>query len=182
MSRPSLRASWLDVLNGALLVVAVALAAWSLCLGRASPPGRLLLPLLGAGDSPMALQRPGGGHDTARLKAAALGDYVTVEDLVRGALALQKGSASGVPALEPSERARVQEILQRAAEHRDALFQAEEALLAAERDLNESARALADALGPAQREWIRAQRNAVSVGERERAYWRELDELLGARP
>lgn len=169
----------LGALNFLLLGVALLLALLLVC--QKTPPSVRLIPLLGPGESPAELQRPGGASQVLRSRVAGIGEYLTIEDLIRGALALEQGKLSA-PSLTEIERRHLKALLEQASAHRDELLAIEEEINRLDRELDATARGMADTLTPAQREWIRAQRNVVSVGNRERLYWQELDSLLGDSP
>lgn len=149
------------------LVQAVALAAraWQ------GPPA---LPL------PVAVP-PGQDADLAlRAQVATVGDWVTVEDLARGALALERGELPGVAPLTDGERAELRALVEQAERDRAELLRVEGELMAAQDALDAQARALAASLTPEQRAWVVEQRDVVSVGQVEAAYWAELATLLEA--
>ncbi|MFZ5477116.1 MAG: hypothetical protein ACOZNI_10105 [Myxococcota bacterium] len=108
---------------------------------------------------------------------AALGETITVEDLARGTLALEEGHLPGAAPLFAGERDRARALFARAAAQRDELLRIEGEIAAAEARLGDDARAIAATLTPEQRAWVVAQRDRVSVGQVERAYW---DALLAA--
>jgi hypothetical protein len=112
---------------------------------------------------------------------ATVGDWVTIEDLARGALALESGEVLDGPRLSEAERADLRAIVQRAEEHRAALLRVEGELRAAQDQLDARARALAASLTPEQRAWVVQQRDSVSVGQLEAAYWAELASMLAER-
>lgn len=125
---------------------------------------------------------PGQDADAAlRAQVATLGDWVTVEDLARGALALERGDLPGVPALDEDERAELRALVAQAERDRNELVRVEGELRAAQDELDQRALALAASLTPEQRAWVYAQRDAVSVGQVERAYWAELAAVLEER-
>ena len=167
----------LDVATTALLVVAVALAV---ALAARSGGGRAYLPIQSPGDPPGALHGPGRAEAALQSKLVAVGDYLTVEDLARGALALERGELPGAPPLTGGERARLATLLAEADAHRTELLNLEGEIARVEGELGALARALAASLTPAQRDWIRAQRDRVSVGEVERAYWDAALQAVGA--
>lgn len=133
------------------------------------------VPLLSAGDPPGSLQGDGAA---ARVLAerAGVGEYVTVEDLARGALALRGGDLDGAAPLTAEEEARLGPALAQASADRTELLKIEGEIADAEGRLVEQARAIAATLTPEQRAWIVANRDMVSVGQVEQAYW---DELVG---
>ena len=106
-----------------------------------------------------------------------MGDFLTIEDLARGVLALDGGEHGGLSA---AERDALGPVVAEAVAHRQALLDNEAALAAAEAELDAAAREILAALGPEQQAWILAQRDQVSVGEVEGAYWVELARRLEA--
>lgn len=163
----------MKALDGALVVLAVvALVQTGMLLG-ARGEVRAYVPLLAAGDPPGALSGDGAA---ARVLAdrAGVGEYITVEDLGRGVLALRDGSLEGASPLTPAEEARLGPALAQAAADRAELLKIEGQIAAAEAELVTKARAIAATLTPEQRAWIVANRDIVSVGQVEQAYWDEL--------
>lgn len=141
------------------------------------------LPVMGPADSTPAMQGPSGAERALDAKLAVVGDYLTVEDLARGVLALQEGRLPGVPPLTGDEAARVKALVATADAHRVELLEVEGALADAERDQDETARKIAATFTPEQAAWVAAQRDKVSVGGIEAAYWKELaDSLPPAAP
>lgn len=163
-----------------VLLLTLAFAQAVVLATRTNPAVRAYLPLMGPQDPPGALQGPGAAEAALRAGIATVGPAVTVEDLARGALALERGELTGAAPLTEAERERVLAIVQRADRHRDELLAAEARLASAEAALADRARAIAATLTPEQRAWIVAQRDAVSVGQVERAYWDEL--LIALEP
>ena len=165
------------------LPLALALLALALALPLAlRPSGEALrlLPLLGPHDPPGALQGPGEAERALQARAAAIGDYLTIEDLARGVLLLERGELPGVSPLSEAERQEVARLLAEADAHRGELLELEQQIAAADEALGELATRLAWSLSPEQRAALRSQRNRVSVGEVERAYWDELFQVLEA--
>lgn len=109
---------------------------------------------------------------------ATVDEVVTIEDLVRGCLAMRRGDLAGVP-LSAADTARLDALLHTADEHRAALLAADQDVAAKEAKLDAKVAELAATLTPEQKAWIQAHRDAVSVGSVEAAYW---DELLRAAP
>lgn len=167
-----------------LLIVLLVAAMVQALLLLVSAPGeqRSWLALQRAGDPPGALGRPGGAEQVLRTRIAALGEYLTVEDLVRGALALERGELEDAPALDDGERRELAELLAEAAGERDELLRVEGEIRRIDRELAQGARQLAASLTPEQRAWVLQQRDAVSVDRLERAYWDELARLLREEP
>lgn len=168
------RAGW-DRLT---LVLGIA-ALLQVLLLLARDQGVLLLPLLGAQEPPGALQGPGLAEGRVQARAAAVGDYVNVEDLARGLLAAEQG-VPGVPPLTEAERAEVAPLIAEAERHRQELLATEQRLAGAQQALAEQARRIAAGLTPEQRAWILAERDRISVGGIEAAYWEALLAEIGA--
>ncbi|MDP2310248.1 MAG: hypothetical protein Q8P18_29805 [Pseudomonadota bacterium] len=166
-------------LDGLLVVLLVVALVQAVLLGAGGGAVRAYVPLLGEADPPGHLQAPGGAARALAAKAAAVGEFITVEDLARGVLALSEGSVAGAAPLTDAERAAIAPIVRKAAEDRQALLVVEGEIAELEARLQERARGIAATLTPEQRAWIVAQRDAVSVGEVEQAYW---DELLALAP
>lgn len=169
---------WLDRLSGALLLLALVLAG--LLLRRDLETPVATLPLLDAAAPPGALQGPGEAEAALRAKVMVLGDYYTVEDLARGVLALEQGGLDGVAPLSDGEREAVAALLREADQHRTELLALEEQIRGAEAELGEIGIQLAASLTPEQRARVIAQRDQVSVGEVERAYWDAVLNALAA--
>lgn len=169
-----------EVVLGVLLLVGLGEAA--LLAARATQTPRVLLPLLVPGDAPGELFQPGGATRVLVGRTAGIGDYVTVEDLARGALAASKGELPGAPPLTEGERARLSELVARADTHRRELLATEAELAAAEREMDAAALAVLRTLDADQRAWLLAHRDQTSVGQVEAEYWAELLETLGAPP
>ncbi|MES2644328.1 MAG: hypothetical protein V4850_32885 [Myxococcota bacterium] len=165
------RAQLLDGVLVALLGVALAQAV---LLAAGGGTVRAYVPLLGADDPPGQLQADGGAARALAAKAAVVGEFVTIEDLARGVLALENGSLPGAAPLTAAERAALAPLVRQAAEDRLALLAVEGEIAAVEASLQDRARRIAETLTPEQRAWIVAQRDVVSVGELEQAYWDEL--------
>jgi len=162
------------LLLGLALVQAVALA-----LRPPSGDVRAWIPLLGRDDPAGDLGAPGGAERAVRARTAALGDYLTVEDLARGVIALQDGSLPGAPPLSAAEREQVSALLRRADEHRAELLRVEAEIAEAEAHLAALAARMAAGLTPEQRAWVERRRDAVSVGQVERAYWDQARRAVG---
>lgn len=168
-----------DGLAAVLAVVALIQAGLLLSQER----GAVLLPLLSAEERPGALQGPGLAEARVQSRAALVGDYVNVEDLARGLLAA--AGAPGVPGVAPltaAERADLAGLIQQAEQHRQELLAVEQKLAAAQQTLAEQARAVAAALTPEQRAWVLAERDRISVGGIEAAYWAMLLEEIQKPP
>lgn len=165
-------------LDGLVVVLLVAALVQAGLLLRGGIDRRYV-PLLAAGDPPGSLQGPGATARVMRTKGAAIGEILTIEDLARGALALQEGPLGGAPALSASERERLRPLIEKGAADRQALLDAERKIADVQAQIQEKAAAIAATLTPEQRAWIIANRDTVSVGQVEQAYW---DELLGAQP
>lgn len=169
----------LDALLVGLLVVALAQAG---LLAAGGGTLRAYVPLLAAQDPPGQLQADGGAARALAAKAAVVGEFVTIEDLARGVLALENGTLAGAAPLTAAERDALAPLVRRAAEDRLALLAVEGEIAQVEADLQERARRIAATLTPEQRAWIAAQRDVVSVGEVEQAYWDELLTLSAPPP
>lgn len=138
------------------------------------------VPVMAPTDSTQAMQAPGGAERALAVKLARVGDYLTVEDLARGVLAIQQGRLQGAQPLTVDELAKLKSRVASADEHRTALLEAEAALAKAEADQDATARQIAATLTPEQKAWVLAQRDNVSVGGVEAAYWQELAAVLDA--
>jgi len=169
--------AWLDRVTLLVLVATAGLLA-----GDALSPRRLVarawVPLLMPADPPGALHAPEADTQAIHARAASVGEVLTIEDLVRVALALETGRADAVglgdvPPLTADERARLRALLDQADQHRRDLLAAEADLAQAEGALGDAAARLAATLTPAQRRWILDNRDEVSVGAIEEAYWAE---------
>lgn len=167
----------LDVALVLALVVGGVLAGR---LALRADAGVVYLPVMGPMDSTPAMQGPGGAERALDAKLATVGDYLTVEDLARGVLALQEGRLPGVPPLTADEAARVKALVATADAHRVELLEVEGALADAEREQDETARKIAATFTSEQAAWVVAQRDKVSVGGIEAAYWKELADTLAA--
>ncbi|MCB9762478.1 MAG: hypothetical protein H6739_21955 [Alphaproteobacteria bacterium] len=152
-------------------LAALALLQASALALRAPASPRAPLPLMGADAPPGALQGPGEAERTLRAQAVAIGDFLTIEDLARGVLLLERGELADAPPLSGAERDEVARLLAQADAHRTELLQIEGEIAAVDAELAEVAARLAASLTPAQRQWVVARRDQVSVGEVERAYW-----------
>lgn len=169
-----------DVLLVALLMVAM-IQAVRLAISPAGS-GQAFVPLLRAGTPIESVQGPGSADRALTTEVAVLGDWLSVEDLCRGVLALEQGELTGVAPLSPAERTRVAELVAAADAHRKALLEVEAQLAASEVALGDEARRIAATLTPEQRTWVQTQRDNVSVGQVEAAYWAELGTVLAAPP
>lgn len=169
---------WLDRLT--LLLLAVALVQ-AVLLGTSGGNLRQPFALLQMQDPPQTLQGPGSLDLAVQAKLGTVGEVITIEDLVRGSLALQKGQLPGVAPLSADEQQKLATLVQQAAAHRDALLKVEGELAQSELSLAEQARAIAATLTPEQVADIAARRDQVSVGSIERAYWDALLSSLPAR-
>ncbi len=160
-----------DRLVVVLLALAVVLAG--ALLGRRASTPMVLLP---------ATVRPGEDADLVVYgQVARVGDWLTIEDLVRGALALETGKLAGPP-LTDAERAELHALVIQADQHRRELLELEVELRATQEALDARARAVAASLTPEQRAWVLAERDRVSVGSVEAAYWADLAQILAAGP
>lgn len=157
-----------------LFLLALAFAEAVVLVARTRPDVRAWLPLQAAEDPPGALQGPDAATQALRARVAAVGPAVTIEDLARGTLALERGELPGVAPLSDRERAEVLALVQAADKHRDELLAVEADLAAAEAELTAKARVIAAGLTPTQRAWVMTRRDQVSVGQVEKAYWDEL--------
>lgn len=163
-----------DFISMILLFVALAQALY-----LAQPAMGGLLPLLKPGAAPGALQGPGAVEAGLRSQTAWVGDYVNIEDLVRGTLALEQGKLTGVAPLSDAERQALSTVMAQADQHRQELLSVESQIAAKEAELSENARQMAQQLSPEQRAWILAERDRVSVGGIEAGYWAELIKVMG---
>ncbi len=165
---------WPDRVSLAVLVLALGILCHEHLLG-APTAEHAAIPLLLPSDPPGSLHVPGADERALRARAASVGEVITIEDLVRLAVLLEegRGAEAGVelPPLTKEERAALRARIRTAEEHRRALLAAEGDLAAADRALRDAATQLAAGLSPDQRAWVQANRNAVSVGEVEEAYW-----------
>lgn len=164
----------LDGLSLLLLLATAAVLAWP----GAPSPARVQVPLLVPADPPSSLHSPGADERAIQARALAIGEVVTIEDLVRGVLALDSETPQGLPPLSEAERAELRQLLARASEHRDALLAVEGQLGAAEDRLDAAARELAGQLSPDQRAWIQGNRDQISVQGVEEGYWKQAQEGL----
>jgi hypothetical protein len=164
----------------AVLVLLVLAVLQAVLLAFRPPPGRSFLALFGRGENPALLSAEGGAERAVASKVAAVGDYLTIEDLVRGTLLLEEGRLPGVQALSPGERKRVATLMATATAHRDELLATEAELAANEEALRQEVQTIVLGLSPEQKAWILAQRDAVSVGRIERGYWTELGAMLAS--
>ena len=169
-----MRLSPFDWLSLLLLLATAGVLAWP---GSPSP-SRVQVPLLLPADPPGSLHAPGADERAIQARALAIGEVITIEDLVRAALALEAEGAEGLPPLSEAERAELSRLLARAREHRDALMAVEGQLGAAEDRLDAAARELAGQLSPDQRAWIQGNRDAISVQGVEEGYWKQAEEGL----
>lgn len=160
-----------------LLLLAIALVQAGLLLSHDGGVTGVTVLLQTASDPPGALQTSGGSEVALKARVAGVADYMTVEDVARGALALQRGELPGVAPLDDDERARLGAILHDAATHRDELLAVEGEIRGLESALRARTAEIARTLTPEQRAWVMARRDQVSIDQVERAYW---DELLGA--
>jgi hypothetical protein len=138
--------------------------------------------LLQSQDPPQALQGPGSLDRALQSRLGTVGEVFTIEDLVRGSLALQKGELKGVTPLSSEEQKKLATLVQQAQTHRDALLKIEGELSQSEQNLAEEARQIAMTLTPEQRVLIQQRRDQVSVGEIEKSYWDALLATLPAAP
>jgi hypothetical protein len=175
----ALRSRAADVTLSVLLGLALVQAA--LIAHRDGEPRAGTFALVGPGDSQGTLQAPQGAARAIEARVGAVGDFLTIEDLARGVLALEQGSLPGVEPLSASEKARLKPILEQAARDRDDLLSTEGQIAAKEAELGAKAREIALTLTPEQRAWVIAQRDAVSVGKVEQSYWDELLKTLDAQ-
>ncbi len=174
----------LDRLTDGLLFVLLLLAAVQ-AVRLTTRPGsiaRAYVPVLTETTPSGSVQGPGTAERALTTELATLGDWLSVEDLARGVLALERGELEGVDPLSPSERARVTTLVRDADEHRRALLAVEAQMAASEAALGDAARNIARTLTSEQRAWIAKQRDDVSVGQLEAAYWAEVTAALAADP
>lgn len=159
-------AVWLDRLAVLALLVAAVLLAWP----AGSSRGRIAIPLLLPSDEPGSLHRPGGDERLLAARVAALGEVITIEDLVRAVVALDEERA-GLPPVDAAERAVLAALVARAQVDRDALLALEVELAAARDRLDAAGRDMAGALSPEQQRWIEEHRDETSVLDVEAPYW-----------
>lgn len=173
--------AWLD-----RLVVLALLGALLLGLRQRLDPaeGALLLPLLRPGAGADALMGPGAETRAVAAEAAAVGELLTIEDLIRAcwALSARPEGLPGAPPLSADERAALLPLVERADQQRRALLAVEAELAAAEGRLSAAAAAAAGGLDPAQRALIMSERDQISVGGVEEAYYGEARAKLGGAP
>ncbi len=115
-------------------------------------------------------------------RMAVAGDYVTIEDLVRGALAIQRGELDGARPLSARRREQLGEALQKALRDRDTLMELDQRQRTLQQELAAETRKLAAALDPQQLQWMVDQRNAISVGQVEQSYWQQALDVLEGSP
>jgi hypothetical protein len=173
--------AWLD-----RLVVLALLGALLLGLRQRLDPasGALLLPLLRPGAGADALMGPGAETRAVAAEAAAVGELLTIEDLIRAcwALSARPEGLPGAPPLSAEERAALLPLVERADQQRRALLAVEAELAAAEGRLGAAAAAAAGGLDPAQRALIMNERDQISVGGVEEAYYGEARAKLEGTP
>jgi hypothetical protein len=173
--------AWLD-----RLVILALLGALLLGLRQRLDPaaGALLLPLLRPGAGADALMGPGAEARAVAAEAAAVGELITIEDLIRACWALSAGPAGlpGAPPLSAAEREALRPLVERADQQRRAWLAVEAELAAAEGRLGAAAAAAAGGLDPAQRATILGERDQISVGGVEAAYYDEARTGLGGAP
>lgn len=173
--------AWTSLLPEALMVLLLALALAVSLLGPSTGSRAVSgpLPLLEAGDPPGRLMAPGAAAVVTAEKVGKVGDYMTLEDVVRAAVALEQGQLAGVAPLTEAERAALREELAATAAARDDLLRVEADLQQTDAALQATTRQIVEALTPEQRAWILANRNQISVGGVEAGYW---DTLLRMGP
>lgn len=159
-------ATWLDRLGLLALLAAAAVLAWPAAPGH----GRVAIPLLLPADEPGSLHLPGGDQRLLAARAAALGEVLTIEDLVRAVVALDQERA-GLPPVDATERAALAALVARAEADRDALLAVEAELAAARDRLDSAGRGMAGELSPEQQRWIQEHRDETSVRGVEAPYW-----------
>jgi len=108
---------------------------WLVWLLLLRSPENRLLPLLTPRPDPSSSEivdweRPGALAGSLRRAHFAVGEPLTVEDLVRGLLALESGAAS--PPLSPQERRALPALLVELRQQLDTLFQLQQQRLALE--------------------------------------------------
>ena len=162
------------------LTVLCLLGCLGLLLRDQSPSSRLVIPLLLPSDPPGLLMGPGADQRVLQARLAAAGELFTIEDVVRAAVAIERGDDPNFPPLSPETRAALRERLTVADGHRRALLEVETRLQAAEGRLGAAGREMGAALDPAQRRTLQAERDAVSVGGVEEKYWNEA--VSGQKP
>lgn len=169
---------WIDRLT--LVALAVALVV-GVAQRVGAADSSLVLPLLVPGDDAGALMGPGAEQRALAAKAAAVGELITVEDLIRAcwALSASPDGLPGAPPLDPAARAALLPLVERADRERTALLAVEAELAAAEGRLGAAAAAAAAILDPAQRARIEAERDQISVGRVEDAYYKSTVRGLG---
>jgi len=176
----------MDWVSVGVLAVAVAVLGWDQLAGEHTPI--VYVPMLQSTDPPGSLRAPDADVRAIRATAAAIGEVVTIEDLVRVVVALEEGRGAEVgmpdaPPLTEAERAALAPLLARARADRDALLAVEAELQTAEVGLRGEARQVAGSLTPEQRAWVQANRDQISVGQVEDEYWdRASGDRVGADP
>lgn len=166
-------ARWLDGAALLALSAAVGVLAWPGSPGAA----RVALPLLASEDPAGSLHAPGGDERLIATRAAALGEVLTIEDLVRTTQAAIEGRP-GLPPLSEAERAELARLLDRAVADRDALLAVEAELAAARDRLDGAGRSMAGELDPTQQGYILQERDRISVQGVEVPYWQQTREGL----
>lgn len=161
-----------------LTVLLLLATAGVLASPGAPSPSRVLVPLLLSEDAPGSLHAPGADERAIQARALAIGEVITIEDLVRAVLVLESEAPEGLPPLTQEERAQLRVLLARASEHRDALLAVEGQLVGAEDRLDAAARELSGQLNPDQRSWIQGNRDEISVQGVEEGYWKQAQEGL----
>lgn len=169
-----MKTTWLDAATALVLVAAIAVLAWPL----PAAPGRVAVPMLLPDDAPGSLHQPGADRTVLAARAAAMGEVLTIEDLIRSIVALEAGQVEGLPPLTEAERAELRDLLALATGHRDALLAVEGQLAAAEDRLDGAAKDMAAELTPQQRGFIQEERDQISVQGVEEAYWKDAEEAL----
>jgi hypothetical protein len=169
---------WSLVLD--ILTVLCLLLCLAILVRDHNPASRLVIPMLLPTDSPGALMGPGADQRVLRARLAAAGEVFTIEDVVRAAVAIERGDDPNFPPLSPETRTALREHLRVADGHRRALLEVETRLQAAEGRLGAAGREMGAALDPAQRRTLQGERDAVSVGGVEEKYWNEA--VSGEKP
>lgn len=163
-----------------LALLAIGLVEAGLLLARERSSPRAAFALVAPESPPLSAA---GADGAVRARVSAVGDYLTVEDLARGVLALERGELPGAAPLTDAERRELATRVAQADAHRQELLAIETDLRTKEAELDQIARELAASFTPEQRAWVLAERDRVSVGRIEAAYWAALvDELAEAAP
>lgn len=137
----------------------------------------VFMPLLVPGENYSSYDLEKMGGQTAKIlqKAGRIGPTISLEDMVRGILLLEKKKES---VLTQKQKNKILEILKSAYKEREELLSCQNEILSLQGEIPALGRKINDYLTPQQKNYINSNRDKISLKEFEESSWQELISAL----